>query len=107
MYEILYPNRVIQPDAAQLLRETGSYYMVSWERANEEWGKFRCDPLAPNVAYGKRDVQNIIYAAYNGRARRPDIKFRNFQECLEFCNEQGIRIYRCKNHVPVETLTEI
>jgi hypothetical protein len=79
------PMRIFQPDANQINHR--DYYTISWHRANSEFGTFRCDPLKDNVGQGKREVMNVIRAAYR-------VKLRSFQACIDFCREKGIEISR-------------
>jgi hypothetical protein len=82
----MMPRRVYQPDIVEVDR--CDFYTVEWWKANRDWGTFRCDPLKDNVGQGPRQVMNVIKAAYAA------VKFRSFQECIDFCNREGIRICR-------------
>lgn len=83
-YQYRQPNVVIQKDVC------GAYckdtYFIWWRRVSERFGIFRIEPLKDNVGKNRRQIMNIIKAAY------PGLKLRSFDETLEFCRSVGIYI---------------
>lgn len=80
------PAQVIQSEEDLRQINYTDYYEIRWDGPNSDFGSFRASPLKGNVAQGKRQVMNILKAAYS------TFPPRSFEETVALAKIMEVRI---------------